>query len=119
MGRHRHRADRARRQIRLWWDATPIDVFFDTTPFHQQVADRIQNEPFAGTEVPFLACNDLAVFKAFYDRTRDWADIEEMIAAGTLDPGTVLGVLADHLGGDDHRIARLRDLTTYGFGYRT
>jgi len=25
------------------------------------------------------------VFKAFFDRTKDWADLEEMQAAGTLD----------------------------------
>ena len=67
-------------------------------------------ERFAGEDVPFLACRDLAVFKAFFDRTKDWADLEEMDAAGALDVEIVLGVLVRHLGADDHRIERVRRL---------
>ena len=67
-------------------------------------------EPFAGAEVPFLGCTDLAVFKAFFDRTKDWADLEEMLAASTLEVDRTLGVLVRYLGGDDHRVARLRAL---------
>jgi len=47
------------------------------------------------------------VFKAFFDRTKDWADIEAMHAAGTLDIPAVAGVLAVYLGADDARLARL------------
>ena len=97
-------------QTRLWWDATPVDVFFNTTEFHRQVARRARVEAFAGEQVPFLACRDLAVFKAFFDRTKDWADLEEMAAAGTLDVPAVLGELAVRLGGTDQRIERLRSL---------
>jgi hypothetical protein len=94
-------------QARLWWGSTPVDVFLDTTPFHAAVGDRIRWEPFAGSDVPFLACRDLAVFKAFFDRTRDWADLEEMHAVGTLDVEAVAGVLVHYLGTDDPRVARL------------
>lgn len=97
-------------QARLWWSHTPIDVFLDTTPFHQAVGERIRWEPFGDRPLPFLACRDLAVFKAFFDRTKDWADLEEMHAAGTLDVEAVAGVLARYLGPDDHRLARLLDL---------
>lgn len=97
-------------QVRLWWDRTPVDLFFSTTKFHDQIGDRVHLEPFLGHDLPFLACNDLAVFKAFFDRTRDWADLEEMTAAGTLDVAGVLGVLAHYLGVDDHRVERLRAL---------
>ncbi|MCB0997067.1 MAG: hypothetical protein KDB21_18360 [Acidimicrobiales bacterium] len=97
-------------QTRLWWDTTPVDVFFNTTPFHDTIAGRARIESFAGADVPFLACRDLAVFKAFFDRTKDWADLEEMAAADTLDVEAVLGVLVHYLGGDDPRIARLRAL---------
>ncbi|MDZ7677023.1 MAG: hypothetical protein U5K29_00535 [Acidimicrobiales bacterium] len=95
-------------QVRLWWDRTPVDLFFNTTEFHGQVLDRVRLEPFLGHDLPFLACGDLAVFKAFFDRTRDWADLEDMAAAGTLDVPGVLGVLVHYLGVDDHRIERLR-----------
>jgi hypothetical protein len=97
-------------QVRLWWDGTPVDVFLDTTDFHAEVGLRIRRESFNGSDVPFLACRDLAVFKAFFDRTKDWADLEEMAAAGTLDVAAVVGVLVDHLGADDHRVARLLEL---------
>ena len=97
-------------QSRLWWDTTPLDIFLNTTSFHEAAAGRARIEQFGGTDIPFLACRDLAVFKAFYDRTRDWADLEDMNSAGTLDHEAVLGVLVRYLGGDDHRVARLRAL---------
>lgn len=97
-------------QARLWWDRTPVDVFLNTTEFHEGLADRVRLEAFAGATVPFLGCTDLAVFKAFLDRSKDWVDLEEMVGAGTLDVERVLGVLVRHLGGDDPRIERLRAL---------
>ena len=97
-------------QARLWWDTTPVDVFLNTTDFHEAVASRVRWEPFGGIELPFLACEDLAVFKAFFNRTKDWADLEAMREAGTLDVSAVAGVLATFLGGDDDRIARLLSL---------
>jgi hypothetical protein len=97
-------------QVRLWWAETPVDVFINTTEFHEQVAQRCRREPFAGVEIPFLACVDLAVFKAFFDRTKDWADLEEMAAAGTLDADRVVGILSRYLGPVDARIDHLRCL---------
>jgi len=94
-------------QARLWWATTPVDVFLNTTPFHEDVATRVRWEPFAGATLPFLGCQDLAVFKAFFNRTRDWADLEAMREAGTLDVPAVAGVLTGFLGGDDERVARL------------
>jgi hypothetical protein len=94
-------------QARLWWGSTPVDVFLNTTEFHESVASRVRWEPFGGVELPFLSCEDLALFKAFFNRTRDWADLEAMHEAGTLDVPSVAGVLATFLGGDDERIARL------------
>jgi hypothetical protein len=58
--------------------------------------------------IPFLGCSDLAVFKAFFDRRRDWADIEDMLTARSVDVGAVAAALAEHLGSDDGRIAKLR-----------
>lgn len=97
-------------QTRLWWDGTPVDVFLNTTAFHAQVADRSHEELFAGEFVPFLSCADLAVFKAFFNRTKDWADLEEMSTAGRLDVDRVVGVLVRYLGPTDERVERLRRL---------
>ncbi|MGK2928428.1 MAG: hypothetical protein ACSLFO_02510 [Acidimicrobiales bacterium] len=99
-------------QARLWWERTPVDLFLNTTEFHVAAGNRVRREPFADHELPFLACDDLAVFKAFFNRTKDWADLEEMRDAGTLDIATVAGVLVHHLGSDDERIARLRTLAS-------
>lgn len=97
-------------QTRLWWETTPIDLFFNTTEFHEQVAIRANVERFNGHDIPFLSCRDLAVFKAFFDRTKDWADLEEMQSAGTLEIEWVSATLAQYLGEDDPRIARLMAL---------
>ncbi len=97
-------------QTRLWWDDTPIDVFLNTTDYHQDVARRVRWEPFVGEELPFLACTDLAVFKAFFNRTRDWADLEDMIAAGALDRDRAPGILVRYLGVADERVERLQSL---------
>ena len=98
-------------QVRLWWDATPIDVFLSTTAFHDQAAARARWQRFGDVDLPFLSCADLAVFKAFFNRTKDWADLEEMHHAGTLDVDRVLGVLVRYLGPVDERIDRLRTLS--------
>lgn len=95
-------------QIRLMWDRTPVDLFWNTTEFHEAAAARARVEEFAGASLPFLGCTDLAVFKALFNRTKDWADIEEMVEVGSLDVDRVLGTLVRYLGGDDARVERLR-----------
>lgn len=97
-------------QQRLWWDRTPVDVFLNTTEYHDQVGDHARWERFEGERLPFLSCTDLAVFKAFFNRTKDWADLEEMRDAGTLDVDRVVGILVHYLGPGDDRVARLRSL---------
>jgi hypothetical protein len=97
-------------QTRLWWEETPVDVFLSTTEFHERVGTHVRWEPFEGKQLPFLSCTDLAVFKAMFSRTRDWADLEDMAVAGTLDRPAVLGILVDALGTSDPRIERLRSL---------
>jgi hypothetical protein len=97
-------------QSRLWWGAIPVDVFFDTTEFHVAAGQRTRREQFAGRSVPFLSCTDVAVFKAFFDRPKDWVDLHEMVQVGSVDVDHALGVLVRYLGGDDHRVERLRAL---------
>lgn len=97
-------------QVRLWWEHTPVDVFLNSTDYHPAVAERIRWESFMNGDLPFLCCHDLAVFKAFFNRTKDWADLEEMVAAGTIDTGAVAAVLIDLLGAGDERVTRLTGL---------
>ncbi len=60
-------------QMRLWWDDTPVDLFFDYAPIHANAARQAQRVPFAGAEIPVLGPVELTVFKAMFDRTKDWA----------------------------------------------
>lgn len=96
-------------QIRLWWDETPIDLFFDTVPIHDDAARHHARVRFARTQIPVLGPVELAVFKAIFDRTRDWADIEAMLAVEQLDLDAVRERLRTMLPMDDHRFERLED----------
>ena len=100
----------ARAQVRLRWDTTPIDVFFASDPFHFELAARCHTVPFEGHRTKVLSAEDLAVFKALFDRTRDWANIEAMVESNTIDLHTAAERLAALLG-DDPRVGRLRTLT--------
>ncbi len=97
-------------QVRVWWEKTPLDLFLNSTDFHDGIAARIRWEAFAGKSLPFLSCFDLAVFKAFFNRTKDWADLEEMARAGTLDKERVQATLIGYLGADDERVSKLTAL---------
>ena len=97
-------------QVRVFWDDTPVDLFFETHRFHRHTAERVEQVSFDGVDVPVLGATELTIFKAFFDRTKDWADIEAMVDAGTVDIHAAIGWLVDLLGADDHRVARLRTL---------
>jgi hypothetical protein len=106
-------------QVRLWWDETPIDLFFDYTDLHADAARHRRLVPFAGREVPVLGPVELAVFKAMFDRTRDWADIEAMLAAETLDVDPVREHLIAMVGKSDLRLVRLEEAVTRADAQRT
>ncbi len=94
-------------QVRLWWGETPVDLFFDYAPIHETAERHRRTVRFARTRIPVLAPIELAIFKAMFDRTRDWADIEAMAAAGSLDADAVRAGLRGMLDPDDPRFARL------------
>jgi hypothetical protein len=97
-------------QTRLLWDDTPVDLFFSTHPFHDVAQLHVEQVPFAGTTIPVLGATELMVFKAYFDRGRDWVDLETMVEAHSPDVHAAIGWLVDLLGPDDHRVGRLRDL---------
>jgi hypothetical protein len=94
-------------QIRLWWDETPVDLFFDYVPIHDDAKRNRRRVPFEGTRIPVLGPTELAVFKVMFDRTRDWADVEAMIGAGTLNLDAVKSALRTLIDRGDERFARL------------
>lgn len=96
-------------QARFWWESVAVDLFLNTTQFHVDASTRVQHREFVGVALPCLACGDLAVFKAFYNRPKDWFDIGEMVKMESFDVAEVETTLAGLLGDDDERISKLAD----------
>lgn len=93
-------------QVRLRSASTPVDLFLSVLPFHEHVAEHVRRVPFEGRTIPVLSCTALVVFKAMFDRTQDWADIEAMVEGGSFDPEEASRWIAELLG-EDRRIDRL------------
>jgi hypothetical protein len=91
-------------QARLWWDATPVDVFLSNHPFHDHAEADRRRVAFAGIErLPVLACQDLAVFKAFLARPKDVVDVATMVALGSVDLGDLERSVGALLGDGEQR----------------
>jgi hypothetical protein len=94
-------------QVRLWWDDTPVDLFFSNLPIHDEARRHRRQVPFEGEEIPILGAVELGAFKVIFDRTRDWADIEAMLEAGTLDVDALRDQVAELVGESNPRLVRL------------
>ena len=94
-------------QCRLMFDGIPVDIFSTRPPSMTTFVSTSTNISWPTGTSPFLGCNDLAVFKAFFNRRKDWADIEAMLLAGRLDVPYVTGILTDYLGPGDERVHQL------------
>lgn len=91
-------------QARLWWDQTPVDVFLSNHPFHDHAEADRRHVPFAGIErLPVLACQDLAVFKAFFARPKDVVDVATMAALGSVDLDALARSVTALMGGAEDR----------------
>ncbi len=97
-------------QVRLWWDDTPLDLFFDLAAIHRQAAENVRRVPFAGTTIPVLGSTELTVFKMMYSRGKDWIDIEAMLEARTVDIEAVATTFAGIMGNDHEALARFLEL---------
>lgn len=97
-------------QARLDWDGTPIDVFLNNIPLHEAVASSVVWVPLEGREAPVLDCASLVVFKAFFDRTKDWADLEAVAQATPEDIEAAASTISELVGPDDPSLKRLRAL---------
>ena len=99
-------------QVRLWWDDTPVDLFLDYAPLHAQAARGSRDVPFAGRQIRVLGAVELVLFKALFDRPKDWVDIATVVDAGAVDRGHVRDGLIALLGNDDPRVERWDALTS-------
>lgn len=103
-------------QARLDWEGTPVDVFLNNVPLHEAVAGTVVWVPLAGREVPVLDCASLAIFKAFFDRTKDWADMEAIAQATPEDIDIAAATIAELVSPDDPAVERLESLIPLDVG---
>jgi len=100
-------------QARVWWDSTPVDLFFAYDAFHDAAARARRTVPFADGEIPILAPEHLVVCKAVFNRAKDWVDIDAMRALGHgLDTAEVLRWVGRIAGDADPRYERIAALLT-------
>ncbi len=96
-------------QVRVRWEGTPVDLFFSYDAFHDRCLERRRRVPFGdGDWLHVLAAEDLLVFKAIFDREKDWLDIDELVfsMAEELDASYARDWLERIVGPDDARYTR-------------
>ena len=104
-----------RGQTRLRWDGTPLDLFFSYDALHESATKRRRRVPFGDSvEIAILSAEDLAIFKALFDRAKDWTDLGEMLFAQgpRFDADYALRWLRRILAPDDARLQRFADLVS-------
>jgi hypothetical protein len=97
-------------QARLFWEGVPIDVFLNNLPLHEKVSTAVVWVPLEGREAPVLDCASLVLFKSFFDRTKDWADIEAVAVATPADIETAAKAVAELVGEEDESYKRLASI---------
>lgn len=96
-------------QARIRWGSTPIDLFFSYDAFHDACMERRRAYPFGpGETIHVLSAEDLVVFKAIFDREKDWRDIAELVfaAEAELDTKWITRWLERIVGREDERYRR-------------
>ena len=66
--------------------------------------------PLEGRDAPVLDCASLVIFKAFFDRTKDWADLEAVAQATPEDIEAAATTISELVGPDDPAVRRLKTL---------
>ncbi len=98
-------------QVRLWWDRNPVDLFFSYDPFHDEMEGATRRVPFAGSRIPIISPEHLAICKAIFDRPKDWLDIEAMlIVTDPLDVSAIESWLTRMVAFDDRRLSKLGEI---------
>ena len=122
----RRRKDGSARVVR---GALPRTTSYATAPPSRRGArsgDRIRrvvpNATACALELPRTEASAqvelIGILRAFFNRTRDWSDLEEMRKAGRLDFEAVREILVASLGESDERVRALDRLAETGRAFR-
>ena len=103
-------------QVRVWWDGTPVDLFFAYDALHAASMARRRRVDFYGDPIHVLSPEDLITYKATFDREKDWSDIATIVYAceEPLDYDYVRGWLERIDAPDRHRCNRLERIVASG-----
>jgi len=100
-------------QVRVMWDATPIDLFFSYDAFHEAAGAARHSVPFGDGTIPILAASHLIVCKVIFNRPKDWVDVDAMVAAqADIDAAEVLRWVARLASDEDPRYNRIAAVLT-------
>ena len=106
-------------QVRLFWQGTPLDLFFSNLPFHDRCMERRTQERYGESHIHILSPEDLVVCKVAFGRPKDKVDIRAMFEAtgDEFDLDYVRKWVADFLAPDDDRYVDLElAIREYGLG---
>lgn len=95
-----------------WLDAVRIDVFVPSIDFSWEAARRRVQRPFAGTVLWFLSAESLCIFKLLFFRTKDLADLEQLVRIATIDRLWVKETISSMMGADDPRVGAWERITS-------
>ncbi len=95
-----------------WLEAIRIDVFVPSIDFSWEAARRRVQRPFAGSVLWFLSAESLCIFKLLFFRTKDLADLEQLVRTTPLDRPWVKETISSMMGADDPRVGAWERITT-------
>jgi hypothetical protein len=99
-------------QCRVFWGATPIDLFYAYHDLHGAMRKRARQAPFRDATIPVLAPEHLLTCKVIFNRPKDWLDIEQiLVGALDTDRAEVADWLDGIVGADDPRALRFAELS--------
>lgn len=89
-----------------------IDLFFSSIELHEEAARRTRTVLLMGRPVRILSPEDTVILKLFFNRGKDWVDVERLVArqGPVLDRSEIRRWLVDGVGEDDERVRRWDEL---------
>ena len=67
-------------ELKLDWEGTPVHFFFSCDPLHEEMEKRIREVRLGDITIPLVAPEHLVIRKALIGRSKDWLDIERILA---------------------------------------
>ncbi len=86
-------------------------VFVPSIDFSWEAARLRVQRPFAGAPLWFLSAESLCIFKLLFFRTKDLADLEQLVRTTPLDRVWVKETIAGMMGSDDPRVSAWERIT--------